>query len=277
MQNLNNFTKQINDLIFYLDGINGNRLFRSLKKEELAAIEQDEEKMGAYLALRFLIIPFLSTKEIAGLLNENLSAGLQIDDLELTERITKKLIEIDLGDRDNCKKELKTALINSKEELIGPVTVWPNKKIRTVSDWIKDYVGQMSEGKRGALGEAQYFYQKTYFVKLKENEKNLLKKLFSLYRFLSISSLTPEGFEDDLLIEDELGRLITTNKGKIVVLYDPKRMENKIIEKAPPMVVSKGLSEEEKQIIDLKKMVAKYPAGSFERKAIEEEIKKLGL
>lgn len=275
MQNLDNFTKQVDELIFYLDGINGNRLFKLIKKEELTVIEQDEEKMGAYLALQFLIIPFLPTKKIASLLKEKLSAGLNIDDIDLTERIAKKLLDLDLSDRDNCKKELKTALINSSEELIGQVTIEPNKKIRTVADWIKDYVSQVGKGNKTALNEAQYFYQKSYFVKLKESNKNLLKKLFSLYKFLDTSSLTPEGFEDDLLLEDEQGRLITTNKGKVVVLYDPKKNIKKPIIKAPQSKINNIFNEKEAQVNELKQLAAGYPPGSLERKAVEEEMGKL--
>lgn len=275
MIDINNFTKQVDELIFYLDGINGNRLFKLIKKEELAVIEQDEEKMEAYLALQFLIIPFLPTKKIAVLLKENLSVGLKIEDIDLTERITKKLIELDLSDRDNCKKELKIALINSQEELIGTVTAGPNKKIRTVADWIKDYVSQVGGGNKTVLNEAQYFYQKPYFVKLKGSKKDLLKKLFSLYKFLDISSLTPEGFEDDLLLEDEQGRLITTNKGKVVVLYDSKKNLKKPIVKASQSKVNNIFNEKEIQVNELKQLAANYPPGSFERKAVEEEMGKL--
>ncbi|MDO8667756.1 MAG: hypothetical protein Q7K35_01505 [bacterium] len=286
MLDLTNFKSIVNDLVYYLDDINGYKLFKMIGKEEVAAIEQDEENTGAYLALEFLIIPFFSTKEIAGLLKEKLSAGLMIEDINLIERITKKLIEIDLGDRDNFKKELKNALINSQEQITKGVTAEQNKKIVSVADWIKDYVSQVKGGSKINLSEAQYFYQKPYFVNLNEVEKNLLKKLFALYKFLDTSSLTPEGFEDDLLIEDGQGRLITTNKGKIVVLYDPKKIVKKLVVKAPENKIIKNVVEEqrpappvkseaENNVVELKQLAAKYPPGSFERKAIEEEMEKM--
>lgn len=275
MLDLTIFKKTVSDFIYYLDDINGYRLFKMIEKEDLKSIEKDAESMGAYLALEFLVIPFLSTKEIFSLLKEKLFAGFSIDDIDLTERIAKKLLDLDLGDRDNCKKELKTALINSSEELMGQVAIGPNKKIRTVADWIKDYVSQVGEGNKTALNEAQYFYQKSYFVKLKESNKNLLKKLFSLYKFLNTSSLTPEGFEDDLLLIDKQGRLITTNKGKIVVLYDTKKAEKKVAAEAPQKAVIGNLSEQEKQIIELRKMASQYPVGSLEHKAVTEELEKL--
>jgi hypothetical protein len=275
MFDLTDFKNIVSNFVYYLDDVNGYKLFRMIEKEDIKNIERDEENMGAYLALEFLVIPFLSTKEIFSLLKENLSAGLKTEDIDLTERITKKLLGIDLSDRDNCKKELKTALINNKEELIGRVTVGPNKKIGTVSDWIKDYIGQIGSKNKIALNEAQYFFQKPYFVKLKETEKNILKKIFMLYKLLNASSLTPEGFEDDLLLVDKQGRLITTNKGKVVVLYDSKNEEKKVAVGASLKAISSNLSEQEKQVIELKKMASQYPAGSLEHKAVVEELEKL--
>jgi len=162
MLDLTNFKNIVSDLVYYLDDINGNRLYRKLKNDDIKEVEQDQEKMGAFLALEFLVIPFLSTKEITSLLKYNLSAGLMIDDIDITERIAKGLIDLNLGDRDNCKKELKNALVSSQEKLTDTV-VAQNKKLSTVADWIRDYVSQIGSKSKTVLHEAQYFYQKSYF------------------------------------------------------------------------------------------------------------------
>ncbi len=276
MLDLTDFKNIVSNFVYYLDDVNGYKLYQAIEKENLEDLEKDEENMGAYLALEFLVIPFLSTKQIVSLLGENLSAGLRLDDIDLSERITKKLLWLDLGDRDNCKKELKNALINSKERLTEEVTTGQNKRIITVADWIKDYVSQTVSGSKTILDEAQYFYQKPYFVNLNEDEKNLLKKLFDLYKFLDTSSLTPEGFEDDLLLLDEQGRVITTNKGKVVILYDPKKVEKKIFTTdLTENIDDKKLTIKDKQINDLQQMANRYTIGSLERKAIEEELEKM--
>ena len=123
------------------------------------------------------------------------------------------------------------------------------------------------------LFKAEYFYQKSYFTKLPEDEKLVLRKLFALYNFLNTSSMTPEGFEDDLLLMNEQGQLITTNKGKVVVLYDTK---SKGTAKGRPKARTVGLpkTEEEKEIDELKMEEKKYPAGGLEQRAIEEEVEK---
>ena len=307
MINLNNFSKQVDELIFYLDDIEGNKLFRQIKREGMKLIQQDQEKQGAFLVLQFLIIPFLSTREVSNLLRENLYVGLSIDDMDLTERITKKLLKLDISDRDNCKKELKNALANNKEQITDEAVAEGGKKLKFISDWIKDYVSNTNKNSGQTLGNAQYFYQKNYFNKLDDDDKAMLKKLFKLYEFLNISSKTPAGFEDDILIKTEDGKLITTSKGQIITLYDYNKGEGTGITRpkartitGPPQTKSekkidelkqeekqyveggleeKALEEEigkEKEIENLQYMADKYPEGSLERKAVRDEIRKLG-
>jgi len=271
MTNLNNFSKQIDELIFYLDDIKGNKIFKQIKKESMRLIQQDSENQGAFLALQFLIIPFLSTREISNLLRENLYIGLNIDDIDLAERITKKLLSLDISDRDNCKKELKNALVNNKEQITDEVAVEGEKKLKFVSDWIKDYVSNTNKRSGQTLGSAQYFYQKSYFNRLEDDDKAMLKKLFKLYEFLNTSSKTPAGFEDDVLIKIEDGKLITTKKGQIVILYDP----NKKIDAAKPKaraITGPPKTQSEKKIDELKQVEKQYVEGGLEEKAIEEEI-----
>jgi len=178
---------------------------------------------------------------------------------------------MDLSDRDNCKGAFKKALLDNQEIITGEKNVG-GKKIKTAADWLKDYLSKVGLRAVKSLEHAKYFSEQGYVVNLDEDDKNILRKIVDLYKFLNTSSLTPEGFEDDVLLKDEWGRLITTNKGKVVVLYDPKKAEEKVSVKVPQKAVSRNLSEREKQINELKTLAAQYPAGSFERKAIEEEI-----
>lgn len=306
MTDLNNFPKKVDELIFYLDDIEGNRLYKEIIAEEKKLIQGDTEKQGALIALGFLIIPFLSTREVGSLLKEDLYIGLSIDDIDLTERINKKLLFLDITDRDNCKRVLKTAILNNQEQITEEATTKSGRKLKTVNNWLKDYVKHIDQHKGSTLEEAQYFFQKSYFKKLDDDEMEMVKKLFDLYKFLNTSSLTPEGFEDDILIKEEDGRIVTTNKGQVVVLYDPNK--EKATEPAKPKIPAtigtpktatekridavrkkeedykegslerEALEEEEKMQKrgqELEYMVNDYPAGSLERKAIEEEIERL--
>ena len=150
MLDLTNFKNIVSDLVYYLDDINGNRLYRKLKNDDIKEVEQDQEKMGAFLALEFLVIPFLSTKEITSLLKYNLSAGLMIDDIDITERIAKGLIDLNLGDRDNCKKELKNALVSSQEKLTD------KQYAKAFSDWQKAHDDVVAAGGLYVIGTERH-------------------------------------------------------------------------------------------------------------------------
>lgn len=304
MIDLENFVDKINSFIFYLDDIEGNRFFRQIQKENVSQIIQDDEKQKAFIALQFLIIPFLSTKEICYLIKNNLNIGLRLDDVDLAERITKKLISLDIIDRDNCKKAIKEAVMNNQEKITTEIFIENMKKIQFAGDWVKDYLSNAGGEADNALEEVRYFY-KPYFLRFSDDEKNILKRLFKLYKFLNTSSMTPLGFEDDILLKTEDGKIITTNKGQVVILVDynkqtkskeainlqnnvnnqtmgektdisinnftqNKQQNNASLEN---MAVQEE-KERENKIDELAAMAGRFPVGSLERKAIEEELKK---
>lgn len=270
MTDINTLPKKVDELIFYLDDISGKKLFREIKQNDFQSVNRDQEKKAAFMALQFLIIPFLSISEVGELFKNNLFIGLSIDDMDLSERVKKNLVMFDVEDRDKKKEELKKYLLNNREQITDDVNTG-KVSLSTVSDWIKDYTTVAGEGKITSLNEANY-YQKTYFKNLEADDKKMLKKLFALYRYLATSSLEPEGFEDDLLLRTEDGKMVTTEKGKVVVLHDPKKVSfsQKNIP-VKPLTPPKTLDE--KEIDELKREEEKYAKGSLEREAIEEAIK----
>ncbi len=272
MLKIDELKKQIDEMVFYLDDVKGYGLFKKLRRENKELMESSEAVRNSFLVLQFLAIPHLSTREIAALLREHLTIGLNLEEIDLTERIKNKLILLDIADRDNFKQALKSALIANSEEIISEVKVNDGKTIRTVADWIKDYISNLQKQRGSALERAQYFYQQPYIVKLSDTDKNVLKKLFFLYQFLNTSSLASDGFEDDLLMRTEDGRLVTTNKGQIVTLYDfNKKQALKTKSYQTPEAKSEGKSE----LQMLRNFSAQYPIGSLERRAVEEEMEKL--
>lgn len=265
-------------MIFYSDDVEARKLLSEIKLEDKVLIERDEQAQVAYKALQFLIIPFLPIDQIAELLKNDIYVGLNVPDLDLKERINKKMMFEDLDSRDEYKNSLKLSLADSKVAVTSLATAEDDRKLISVSDWLKDYISNVTSAK-GKLEQAKYFSQKQYFSNLRETEKENLKKLFALYDYLNTSSFSPEGFEDDMLLETEDGKLITTHKGQVVVLYDynqrgavqPKRgRENLAVKTTVPK------NGKERRLAELQGIAAQFPAGSLQRRAIEEEIKKLG-
>jgi len=300
-----NFGQQVKELIFYLDDVEGNKLYKQIKKTGQGKFENNPEIRESFLTLQFLIIPYLEIEHIASLFKNDLYIGLGIEDLDLSERINKKLMLINLEERDGYKRQLRQALLDSKEKITAIVEISKDKKLSTASSWLNDYISSINPAEKG-LGRAKYFFEKTYYRNLSSEEKERLNNIFSLYEFLSRSSLSPLGFEDDMLLKTEDGKLITTNKGEVIVLHDyktgesfrpeeskvrrvsgpPRTQEEKNIDKLikhkqeikEQPFASKVIDEEinnRKRIEELKIMANKYKDNSLQKRAIEEEIRKL--
>jgi len=279
MIDLNNFTKKVDELIYYLDDIEGNKLVREIKRSNsIGFIYGKKDLEVSYIALQFLIMPFLSDNEVADLFKNDLNVGLSINEIDLTERIKKRSVLIhNLEERDKSKEMLKNQINISQTVITKEISV-DNKKMKTVSDWIKDYLANIGEVKAGTIKEAEYFTKRSNFKFLNEESAKILKKLFALYKYLSFSSLTPEGFEDDLLLQTKDGKLITTNKGEVVILYDPNKEINKFTVSQGQKIsenVSQEYNEINNSLSNLESLAAKYPSGSLERLAVEEEMKKI--
>ena len=308
MLNLDNFHQQVADFIYYLDDNTANKFFKSLKKEDLDLINSNESAQTDFLEMKFLLIPFLSDNELSTLFKRNIKLGLSIDDIDIPERIKKRLIFSSIEYRDEIKKSLKSDLL-SNQEIITKKALG-EKNLTRISDWLKDYI-IFSNDEKNALKKAQYFNK--FLVSLSDGEKIILKKLFDIYNFLDVSSKSPEGFEDDLLLKDELGRIVTTHNGSVVVLYDPKNInklnkkqaddggkngiENNdvLADKKLPNIESLDALEAsaapKKSIIsetptppqkiniprttELEEILASYSASSLEYKAISQEIMRL--
>jgi hypothetical protein len=281
MINLLELKSRIDDLIEHLDDSEGYKLYSIIKNsEDLKLIQQDVDFNKYYLLLQFLIIPYLEINEIAELLKKDISIALNDNNFDLFAVVKRRLIYVDISERDECKKELKSALIDNGVIITQTVVSSSGGKLNTVNDWIKDFISSVNQKGSNSLAQAQY-YQRPYYLKLSEIEKNKLRRLFQLYRYLSLSSLTPDGFEDDMLFQTKDGQLVTSNKSKIVVLYDPRgkdMMSSRTHRNYPEVVIKKKSRENEttKKLVEIEEIAAQFPAGSLERKAIEEEMKKLG-
>jgi hypothetical protein len=111
-----------------------------------------------------------------------------------------------------------------------------------------------------------HFVSNKDFLSLNEEEKLWIKELINLYEYLKRSSLKMEGNEDDILVKDVDGKTYILKDGRFFDVELGK-------EKARTVGIPK--SGEEKSLDELRVMLNRYPVGSLERKAIEEEIARM--
>jgi hypothetical protein len=247
---------------------------------------------NAIIKAKFIALPLLAESEVISLLKNNFCRQFEIELYNILEKIYSKQINIDVyEDRDKFKEEVRQAILENKEIIISKT------KAKTISDWLKDYNVKLGTGPVPNFKKIQYFTELDRIKELSETEKNRLKVLFDFYERLKASSLSPEGFEEDVPIEID-GGLYLFKQGVLEPLDDnarkartvsgpPKTIEEKKIEELKVMqakMEKEGLEkkyvdqagiEAQRKIEDLKIMANKYATGSLERRAVEEEIGKL--
>jgi len=226
------------------------------KKSELAA---NKEIYNFYkkviIRIRFIALPLLDDKEVIDLLANYFTWQFDLPDYDMMEKLSSKLTNIlILADRDKFKASLKEALLANQE------TITNNAEIKTIADWLKNYSSKLGLGVADNLERTQYFIDLTKVKGVDEHYVNKLKVLFNFYEALKFSSLTPEGFDEEI-------PMMINNK---LCIFRRGVLE--------PVDKIKGIISADEKVNNLeefKKLAANYPVGSFERKAIEEEIKKL--
>ncbi|MDD5031712.1 MAG: hypothetical protein PHR36_01550 [Patescibacteria group bacterium] len=174
------------------------------------------------------------------------------------------------SERDKFKKRLAQALLNNQEKITSNKIITNNQeKQPTIANWMQDYISNLGTGKINKLARTQYLINGKNIKNLTEEERKKIKTLFDLYEKLKLSSLTLEGVEEEIPVDDPGHEGVI--KGGVFEPYKEPKTLRPVAEK--PESPKGGLDE----TVELQKMLAQYPAGSLERKAVEEELRKLEL
>lgn len=243
------------------------------------------------IKLRFIALPLLSETEIEDLMKNYFTWQFRIPYYDLWEKLRTKLITFGVyEDRDKLKAEIKRILLDNKEIITS------RAKIKTISEWLRNYNNKLGTGTVKNIVRAQYFIDIKKESALNKHDIEKLKTLFSIYEKLKLSSLSPEGYEEEvpIMINNKLhvfrqGILepIGGEESKArTVSGPPKTEEEKKIQKLEESAKAypaqsleeRAIKEEidkEKRIDELNRAKKQYPPGSLEARAIEEEIKRL--
>lgn len=195
-------------------------------------------------------------------------------------------------ERDNFKKNITRALLSNREKLTSKnLSINKQEQAPTVGNWISEYNFTLGTGRVDEVKRTQYLINSENVKKLNENEKQKLKILFNLYEKLKLSSLTLEGLEEEIPVKDEDNEGVIKNSIFIPHKETPEQKriweiikgEENQKEKSEMDLsgfrkpLSTPQTQEETEIKNLEEMAAQYELGSLERRAIEEEIRKMKL
>lgn len=162
------------------------------------------------------------------------------------------LMLLKLLEDQKFKKDLENAIFANQEKLTGKDFVLEGKRqMPTIANWLKDFIKKNGSGAVDNLALSQYVAASENAKKLDNNEKKLLHKLLLLYRNLKIF---PQNLEK--VPEDEW---------EIFPLADDEKPVRKNIK----------IGGEDERVVELRNLLEQYEPGSIERRAIEEELRKL--
>lgn len=282
---LDKIKSQADDLMFYDEVNEAYHLAKDLEAS-LEKIKDFKEKYfnfyGEYkkmiYRLKWVGLPIMTENMAVEMFKYHFTVTFHIPGFNFNE-LWRKLKAILLSiiifkDRDEFKKNLRDALFYNQEKLTGKNLIINNQeKTPSVSNWLLDYNSNLGSGVVENIKRVQYFTNNKNIKNLNEEEKAKVKILFDLYEKLKLSSLTLEGLEEDIPVDDP-GREGIIRSGIFEPFEEEKIVYQPVINKAT-IKVNKSESEREINLQELKNLAAQYPAGSFERKAVEEEIRKL--
>jgi len=233
------------------------------------------------IKLKWVGLPIMREEAIIDLFQDNFTKIFGIENYDVWEKLKTVLIAIIvLEDRDSLKASIKNALMNNKERLTkNQITISNEEKEPTVGNWLTDYNSNLGQGAVDRLKLSQYMINGENIKKLDAGEKNKVKVLFKLFEKLKLSSRTLEGVEEEIPIDEDYGHGWIVNG--VPQPYKPSDEEEKLFDIASRVLAERdGLiksSPVSPDLQNLKQMLDQYPVGSIERRAVEEEIKNLGV
>lgn len=209
---------------------------------------QEKEYSKILSQLRFLDLYFLSDNEIISLYQNDFGKILEYYEDYIPFNVLRlKLLNMSLRDRDEFKKKVVLALLNNKEVITSYTFVFTKgekSEAPSVANWIKDYTKIAGGGVFTNMAKANYFIRSKNYLALNDEEKQKVKILLNFYFRLHLSSLTPQGLENDLVFVDKDGKTKILSEGKIIDTSSDMSINAMSIKK-------RGLKpKDEKEIID---------------------------
>jgi len=207
---------------------------------------------------KFIALPLLDDKEVVELVRKYFTWQFRIPYYDFLEKFNFKLLNIFIyEDRDKIKENLRNVLLNNEQVITSKASK------RKISEWLRDYNSKIGTGQADNLIKTQYFTDLKKIKELDESDRNRLRVLFDFYEKLKLSSMSPQGFEEEIPIVID-GNYYIFKQGELEPVSEKAQKARTVI--GPPK------TESEKKVEEIKEKEEEYSAGSIERKALEEEV-----
>ncbi len=291
------------DYIVSADDIGEAKRFLTVLAEIFAALP-DLKKIspsafsiyhGYLVAAEYVILYELEEKEIVQLLHDEFKFVLEHPNYDLERKVRYKITNIlDLEQRDIFKKNLRDALLKC-QATFGPskINISGLNQEATIANWLKDYYMKVGIEKADPLKVNEYLINSSNIKALSEEKKIQLKKIFSFFENLKISSVEFPTYEEDfgaILPDGELQIIREGQPEKIGADIAQAYKQAALITGGPIAVpaapavsaapaaarpASPAPAAPLSPIAELERALDNYPSSSLEHKAISQEISRL--
>lgn len=222
--------KQLEDFLNYNSGKEARDFVYDLEKVlrgnpdfETSSPDLFNEYQNIIIKMKLVALPFLKDEEIIAALKDHFSIMLlsfpPVTN-DIVDKLTAHLVGIPLyEERDTLKGKIREILFESQEKITTNGIKDENgiEQPPTISNWIKNYLNEVKGAEEDSLKQTMYLYNARTKMNLSDKEQEAVKMLLTLYEFLGRSSLTMEGLEESVLIDDN-GVLKILDHGNLEVI-----------------------------------------------------------
>ena len=215
-------------------------------------------------------------KEIFG---KNLVGVFNLNDDEFLGHMNDMILYLIANQREEIKDELANAMLNNTERLTQTNIVFEGKQVEpTVANWLAYFFSQKGSDMFDSLTLSDFMTNSANAKLLDAEEKRLLTNLLFTYRNLKFfpASMNSNDPKDWFIFPSGVKEKPLTNTS-----FEPEPQTFFAPVQSPaqtgaPINYQPPINPQaEAQIKELMAMAERYPEGSLERLAVEQEIKKL--
>jgi hypothetical protein len=171
--------------------------------------------------MRGLVMAMLTDDELENLFEKGLVIALRNEDIQLLEELTAKMVVTGfVEDRDELKKKLRFRLRQNQERLtLQGLRTRLGVAAPTISEWIRLAEHHQDVPERPLALAIQ---DDENFTTLSPGEQEVVLRLMAIDDFLSLSSATPQGFEEKVTVLDPSGERYVIDGGEVKPAVDPE-------------------------------------------------------
>lgn len=195
---------------YYEDALNFVRNMERYFRIQPDFKDKNADLYSSYVALmdkaKFICLPALSNNEILALFQNRLTRMFELPDYQLWPLLVGKLMTfIDFNERDIFKRQLREVMLDNKERLTSRPIENGQSKEPTVSNWLRDYLGEVDMKPVNKVVLVEYFSKRRSYQQLPADERDKVKVIIEVFEKLKLSSALPEGIEESITVMTEDG------------------------------------------------------------------------